>query len=590
MNSFSFPWSLDWRRARLQGFLSLLVMFWVSAAWAQSPFSDPLSTSPRGDIGQTLPSSRESAVAPATSASSPTRTAAPAQPAAGSSQSPWPVDPLRTVDPVVFGSQMFSGRFGTESFSGFNPDYQIAVGDRVSVRMWGAFFFDQVQVVDAQGNIFVPNVGPVSVVSARNADLSKLVESRVKRVFRANVGVYASLDAAQPVKVYVTGFVRAPGLYSGLSSDSVLSFLDRAGGIDPERGSYLKVSILRGGKPKAEFNLYKFLLEGIMPWLQIQDGDTLVVAPRGHTVKVMGDVLNPYIFEFERPQISAIELLSLARARPSATHLSIVRQVGSERRSEYYPIAQARDVVVQDGDDVTVTADKYPGTILIRVEGAQLGARTIVLPYGSRLQDAVARLTPAPQANVAGLQLFRASVAARQKEMLETSLKSLETYALTSRSATSEEAALRTREADLILQFIERAKRVQPRGQVVLAGRAEASTTLLEDGDILRLPEASNLVLVNGEVLFASAQVFVPNTSAEEYVKRAGGYTQNADKSQLVVVHQDGAVSSALDTTLRPGDEVLVLPRIDTKNIEVTRGITQIVYQLAIAAKVAFGL
>lgn len=560
-------------------------------ATAQSPFSDPLSTSPRGDIGQTLPSSRESVVAPATSASSPSRAAQPAQPPGGpNAPGPWPLDPLRTSEPVVFGSQMFSGRFGTESFSGFNPDYQIAVGDRVSVRMWGAFFFDQVQVVDAQGNIFVPNVGPVSVVGARNADLSKLVESRVKRVFRANVGVYASLDAAQPVKVYVTGFVKAPGLYGGLSSDSVLSFLDRAGGIDPERGSYLKVAILRGGKPKAEFNLYRFLLDGVMPWLQIQDGDTLVVAPRGHTVKVMGDVLNPYIFEFDRPQIPATELLALARARPSATHLSIVRQVGSERRSEYYPIAQARDVVIQDGDDVTVTADKYPGTILVRVEGAQLGARTLVLPYGARLQHAVARLTPAPQANVAGLQLFRASVAARQKEMLDTSLKSLETYALTSRSATSEEAALRTREADLILQFIERAKRVQPRGQVVLAGRPEASVTLLEDGDVLRLPETSNLVLVNGEVLFASAQVFVPSTTAEEYVKRAGGYTQNADKSQLVVVHQDGSVSSALDTTLRPGDEVLVLPRIDTKNIEVTRGITQIVYQLAIAAKVAFGL
>jgi hypothetical protein len=34
----------------------------------------------------------------------------------------------------------------------------------------------------------------------------------------------------------------------------------------------------------------------------------------------------------------------------------------------------------------------------------------------------------------------------------------------------------------------------------------------------------------------------------------------------------------------------MILPKIDSKNIEVTRGITQILYQIAIAAKVAFGL
>jgi hypothetical protein len=39
-----------------------------------------------------------------------------------------------------------------------------------------------------------------------------------------------------------------------------------------------------------------------------------------------------------------------------------------------------------------------------------------------------------------------------------------------------------------------------------------------------------------------------------------------------------------------PGDEIMILPKIDSKNIEVTRGITQILYQIAIAAKVAFGL
>ncbi len=65
-----------------------------------------------------------------------------------------------------------------------------------------------------------------------------MVESFVRKVFRANVYSYASLAAAQPVRVFVSGYVHRPGLYNGTSMDSLLHYLDQAGGIDPERGSF----------------------------------------------------------------------------------------------------------------------------------------------------------------------------------------------------------------------------------------------------------------------------------------------------------------------------------------------------------------
>jgi protein involved in polysaccharide export with SLBB domain len=540
---------------------------------------DLLGTSPRGlvDIpAASVPSSLPAAPAAAT----------PAVPA----PNPLPPDPALASKPLMFGSQMFSGRFASEGFSGFNADYQVAVGDRVHVRMWGAFNHDSTQPVDPQGNIFVPNVGPVSVLGVRNADLNSQVETQIKRTFRASVGVYATLDAAQPVKVYVTGFVRAPGLYGGLSSDSVLYYLDRAGGIDPDRGSYLEVDVLRGGKPRAKVNLYSFLLNGRIEPLQLQDGDTIVAQPRKYIVQVGGEVLNPYIFEFGRAELPASELLSVARPRPGATHMSIVRQSGAQRISEYHALSAVQGVVVRDGDEVMLMSDKYPGSILVRIEGANLGERTLVLPYGAQLKDALARMKPAPQASVAAVQLFRRSIAERQKELMEGSLRNLETYALTARSATSEEAALRGRESQAILQFIERARQVQPKGQLILSGLSNAGETLLEDGDLIRVPEVSNLVQVSGEVLFPNALVFDPRADLNAYVQRAGGYTQGADQARVMVVHQDGSVATANDAPVRPGDEIMVLAKIETKNVELARGITQIVYQIAVAARIALGL
>src|SRR5690606_17024871 len=152
--------------------------------------------------------------------------------------------------------QLFQPGMGQTYGQGFNADYTLAIGDRVALRMWGAFSFQDVQTVDPQGNIFLPNVGPVTVAGVRNTDLNDVIRSAVREVYRANVDVYASLEASQPVRVFVTGFVRAPGQYPGVSADSILDFLLRAGGVDPARGSYIDIRLLRAGQERASFNLY----------------------------------------------------------------------------------------------------------------------------------------------------------------------------------------------------------------------------------------------------------------------------------------------------------------------------------------------
>jgi len=56
------------------------------------------------------------------------------------------------------------------------------------------------------------------------------------------------------------------------------------------------------------------------------------------------------------------------------------------------------------------------------------------------------------------------------------------------------------------------------------------------------------------------------------------------------VVRQSGDVREADDVSLKPGDEILVLPKVPTKNLQLATSISQILYQIAIAAKVAVDL
>lgn len=491
---------------------------------------------------------------------------------------------------AMFGEQLFQPGVEQTYGVGLNDEYEIAIGDRVAVRMWGAFPYQAVQVVDTQGNIFIPNVGPIPLAGVRNRELNEFVRAAIRDVYRSNVEVYATLEASQPVRVFVTGFIRAPGMYPGVSADSVLGFLRRAGGIDTARGSYIDIRLIRGGEERASFNFYEFLIDGQLEPVQIQDGDTIVVGGRHNAARVSGDVFNRFGFEFEGSEISARDLLRLARPRPDATHVSVVHKVGTRQFSEYHSIDELDGVFLRAGDELAVVTDRRISTILVRIDGAIDSSRVLTLPYGSTIEDALAKVTPKPEATPRAVQLFRQSVAERQREMLEISLRVLERSALTSRSMTMEEAALRGREADQIIEFIDRARQVQPRGQVVLAGREAVMGTLLEDGDVMVIPERSSIVMIHGEVTHPTAIAYDSRSTVSDYVKLAGGTMQRSGDTRILLMRQDGTFVESGRAKPNPGDEIFVLPAVGARSLEVARGISEILFQIAVVANVALNL
>ncbi len=505
-------------------------------------------------------------------------------------------DHLNNQASDVFGAQLFTGAFSQPGATQFNPDYAIAIGDQIQVRLWGAFTLEQTLTVDPKGNIFLPHAGPVKVQGVRNQELQAVVQAAVRSTFRNNVSSYANLAAAQPVRVFVGGNVNRPGLYNGTSMDSVLRYLDMAGGVDAERGSYLQVAVKRGQTTKAVVNLYDFLLKGTMPMVQLADGDVIFVPPHAQRVQVKGLVANAKRFEFAAGTQTVAQLMELAKPQASATHVRVVRNTGSVRNAEYYPLAEASMVALADGDELEFTADKKPGTITVRVEGEHNSAQEYVLPYGTRMGALMERIAPTADADAQSVQLFRESVKQRQKEMLATSLHNLEMSLLTARSGSSDEARLRKEEAELSLQWVERAKQIEPVGQVQIAQASQRDAMLLENGDVIRIPRKDDLVLVSGEVLFPNAVAYEGSLSLQDYINRAGGFTQMADNARVVVARRDGAFEQ-IDTKrlfasadVHAGDQILVLPKVDEKKRQFWKDMTQIMYQIAVSAKVVFGL
>ncbi|MGO1616283.1 MAG: polysaccharide biosynthesis/export family protein [Halomonas sp.] len=490
-----------------------------------------------------------------------------------------------------FGANLFTGGFRGAMGDGLNPDYRIKPGDQVTVRAWGAFEFDRVLPVDAQGNIFIPGSGPLNVEGQSSQQVDGSVRSAITSVYPDNVEVYTNLQGVQPVAVYVTGYVESPGRYAGTPNDSLLYFLDQAGGIDQDLGSYRQVRVVRNDTTVATVDLYDFLLNGSIARPQFQDGDTIVIEERGPAIAVGGDVHREHRYELIGNQLSGAELVNLARLKSGVSHVLLRGDREDGPLAQYFPIDMFAGQTVRSGDEVLFSSDQRSETIVVEVEGSYYGPSRYALPrdaHLSELLDAIA--VPESMTAVESVSIKRESVKEQQAQSLEDSLRRLETTYLGAPSNTNEEAQIRIQEAELIQDFIARASELEPSGRLVVAYDGRISDIRLQDGDVVTIPEISDSMLVSGEVLVPQASVYRPGMSVIDYIEGAGGFTERADDDHILIVRQNGAVENARNVNLRPGDEILVMPAAPTHNLQLASTLTQILYQVAVATKVAVDL
>lgn len=507
----------------------------------------------------------------------------------------WAQGPLTNATSVVlrpFASNLFEGRFAGTFSDMTSSDYILAPGDRVVVRIWGARSYDDVLVVDQQGNLFLPEVGPIHVAGLRQSSLLSTVKQAIGRVFTDNVQVYVNLQSAQPVAVYVTGFVNSPGRYAGGSLDSIMSFIDRAGGIDAGRGSYRHIEVIRNKKVVEKLDLYRFALEGTVPNLRLKNGDVILVKEKGISVSAYGLLREQAIYEFSRPSMAkGSGLIELSSPERNVSHVSVVGSRDQAPFNRYFSIEEFKTFTLSDSDIVEFVADKPGETIMATVTGAIISASRYPIRKTMKLRDLLRQIEVEPElAATDAVYLRRKSVARDQKAVIQDSLRRLEQTALTSTSSTPEEAQVRVKEAELIQDFVKRASQLEPDGVVVISRRGQISDLWLEDGDEIVIPQKSNVVMVTGEVVLPKTVAFERGMSLDDYLAAAGGVSSRANDEQILVVKQNGEVGLCESLGIEPGDRIMVLPKIDTKGILVAKDIMQIIYQIAVATKVMVDL
>lgn len=496
-----------------------------------------------------------------------------------------------------FAANLFIGGFESERTNGITDSYLIASGDKLSVWLWGAYNFADVVTVDNQGNIFLPNVGPIHLLNVPASNVSNIVTAKIRNIYTTDVNVYVNLLTATPVAVFVAGPVLRPGQYAGQAADSVLYFLKRAGGVDFRRGSFRAIEVIRSGEVIANIDLYEFVRYGTVPKVAFKDGDTILVKPLTSTIIVKNGARNSFTFELDDVSVPGKRVTELAQPDNLVTHVSVIGVRAGEQVAFYLSNEEFSDFLVQAGDTLQFLSDFNEQVHHVNLAGSFLGASQLVVERGTRLGDVLNHIEINPTiADSKHIFLLRESVAEQQKEIINQALERLERSVFTAPVNSTGEGGIRVQEAQLITDYITRAREIEPLGKVVVSDGTAVANVLLEPGDTIYIPEKTDLIQVGGEVMLPQALVYNPDANVSDYLAWSGGFTQRADDSRIMVVKRSGVVTfttrngkaANLDGKLRlePGDHLLVLPEIDNKSLQAVKDITQILFQIALAANV----
>ncbi len=350
---------------------------------------------------------------------------------------------------------------------------------------------------------------------------------------------------------------------------------------------------MRNNQVIRNIDLYGFLTEGTLEMIQFQNGDSIVISDIQYRITASGDVKRPFMFEFTQPQVPLDELLELALPNATATNLTLTRWTPDNKKIlESYALLESKHLKVQSGDSIEIYADHNDNANTITIIGEHKSPHTLLVPKNYTLAELMGKLTVTNLSDVESMQLFRQSVAEKQKQLLLAKLQELEKLVLTSSAISKDEAAMRSQEAKSILTFIERAKKVEPKGQVVIHNRQSFSETYLEDGDQIYIPRKNNIVLVQGEVSFPGAHTHMEGKTVFDYIALAGDFSERADTNRVLLIRKNGSVLKCDGTkgmkkqTVEKGDSILVFSKLEGKTLQVTKDITQILYQIAIGAGV----
>lgn len=236
--------------------------------------------------------------------------------------------------------------------------YLVGPGDEVRILLWGRMNEKYTLVVDRDGKVTIPVVGPISVAGMTFEEMSKKIIDQAGQITGTNVDV--SMGSLRTIPIFVLGDVKRPGTYTISSLATITDALLLAGG-PTEIGSMRRIELKRKDRLLVTFDLYDLLLKGDKSKdMALQGGDVIFVPVTGPQAGIAGNVKRPAVYEMKDRK----DLQNLVDMAGGIIPTAYTQQIQVERiiKNEKQVVVDiddkdltgARDFAMQDADLVKV--------------------------------------------------------------------------------------------------------------------------------------------------------------------------------------------------------------------------------------------
>ena len=281
----------------------------------------------------------------------------------------------------VFGAYLFNNENLT-----FEPqvniqtpkNYEIGFGDQLLIYIWGNSQNNYQLRVNNNGQIIIPDLGPVYVAGLSFDEAEKKIVKNLTSIYADmggdNPGTFAQLNMGQlrSIRVNLLGEVGTPGTYTLPVTATVFNGLYLSGGPN-EIGSFRNIKVIRDNKVEKLIDIYKLLVDADpSDNITLKDGDIIFVPPVEKNVVVNGEFKRNGIFEIKEGEMlnDLVRFAGGFNAAAYTANTQIIRQTQSGQQIIDVAFNQLNTTPLVKGDTIqnSLITDRFENRVSI--EGA----------------------------------------------------------------------------------------------------------------------------------------------------------------------------------------------------------------------------
>lgn len=426
--------------------------------------------------------------------------------------------------------------------------------------------------------------------------------------------------------VEIKGAVFRPGLYQlGNDINSVRTLVQHAEGLKEE--AFTSRGVIHRMKEDRTLEVVAIDVAGIMNGtaadIPLKENDVLFIPTKREmmqqqTITIHGEVQYPGVYKYADNETLEDFVLQAGGLKETASTVKVDvarRIVNSKALTTDSLIAKTYTFALKDG----FVIDGEPGFVLqpydevyvrkspgystqknVSVEGeVMFGGTYTMTKRNMRLTDLLqAAGGVTEQAYIKGARLERVPNAMERSRM-ETALKMqqeemqrqlLQMAASSNNAGAIQQLGQNTSTAQLKKFEIPATFPVGIELDKAIADPNSDANIVLREGDRLILPQYTATVKINGAVMYPNAVAYKKGKKAKYYINAAGGFAQNARKSNTYIIYMNGMVGKVSEgAKVNPGCEIVIPTKLSRKmsiaeTISLGSGITSIAAMIATIA------